>query len=153
MKCNTGLKWVKIFDGFPTSAIVIDILHMTFKFKTDLGKYFLVGALVWNSFLITLQEIKMFFMFLLYSFLYESLNLVRYWIFYIFEWNFEKLELPSPHCKHVWIWYLGNGFPPNFFILTLLWRRSLSYRIQSIGFLCKSMHWFLYDGDFRHERV
>ena len=28
-----------------------------------------------------------------------------------------------------------------------------SYRNQSIGLLCKSMDWFLYDRDFRHERV
>ena len=29
----------------------------------------------------------------------------------------------------------------------------LSYRNQSIGFLCKSMDWFLYDNGLRHERV
>ena len=37
--------------------------------------------------------------------------------------------------------------------LTLLWRTFLSYRNQSIDLLCKSMDWFLYDRDFRHERV
>ena len=37
--------------------------------------------------------------------------------------------------------------------LTLSCRRSLSYRNQSIGLLCKSMDWFLYDMDLRHERV
>ena len=36
---------------------------------------------------------------------------------------------------------------------TLSWRRSLSYRNQSIGLLCKSMDWFMYDLDLRHERV
>ena len=36
--------------------------------------------------------------------------------------------------------------------LTLSWRRSLPYRNQSIDLLCKSMHWFLYDRDFLHER-
>ena len=30
---------------------------------------------------------------------------------------------------------------------------SLSYRNQSIGSLCKSMDWFLYDRDLHHERV
>ena len=30
--------------------------------------------------------------------------------------------------------------------------RSLSYRNQSIGLECKSMDWFLYDCDLRHER-
>ena len=37
--------------------------------------------------------------------------------------------------------------------LTLSWRRSLSYRNQSIDLLCKSMDWFLYDNGPRHERV
>ena len=37
--------------------------------------------------------------------------------------------------------------------LTLSWRRSLSYRNQSIHLLCKSMNWFLYDRGLHHERV
>ena len=37
--------------------------------------------------------------------------------------------------------------------LTLSWRRPISYRNQSIGLLCKSMEWFLYDNSLRHERV
>ena len=37
--------------------------------------------------------------------------------------------------------------------LTLSWRRPLSYRSQSIDFLCKSMDWFQYDNGLRHERV
>ena len=37
--------------------------------------------------------------------------------------------------------------------LTLSWRRSLSYRNQSIDLQGKSMNWFLYDKDLRHERV
>ena len=37
--------------------------------------------------------------------------------------------------------------------LTLSWWRPLSYRNQSIDFLRKSMGWFLYDKDLRHERV
>ena len=36
---------------------------------------------------------------------------------------------------------------------TLSWRRALSYRNQSINLLCKSMNWFLYDRDLRHEGV
>ena len=39
------------------------------------------------------------------------------------------------------------------FILTLSWRRPLSYRNQSIDLVCKSMGWFLYDNGLRHERV
>ena len=41
----------------------------------------------------------------------------------------------------------------NEWFLTLSWRRSLSYRNQSTDLLCKSMDWFLYDNDLRHERV
>ena len=37
--------------------------------------------------------------------------------------------------------------------LTLSWRRTLSYRNQSIDLLRKSMNWFLYDNGLRHERV
>ena len=37
--------------------------------------------------------------------------------------------------------------------LTLLWRRPLSYRNQSIDLQSKSMDWFLYDNGLRHERV
>ena len=31
--------------------------------------------------------------------------------------------------------------------------RSLSYRNRSIDLLSKSMDWFLYDRDFRHEKI
>ena len=37
--------------------------------------------------------------------------------------------------------------------LTLSWRRSLLYRNQSIDLQRKSMDWFLYDRDVRHENV
>ena len=39
------------------------------------------------------------------------------------------------------------------YLLTLSWRRSLSYRNQSINLQRKSTDWFLYDRDLRHERV
>ena len=38
-------------------------------------------------------------------------------------------------------------------MLTLLCRRSLSYRNQPIDLLCKSMDWFLYDNGLCHENV
>ena len=38
-------------------------------------------------------------------------------------------------------------------LLTLLWRRPLSYRNQSIDLLCKSQDWFLYDRNLLLERV
>ena len=41
----------------------------------------------------------------------------------------------------------------NVFILTLSWRRSLSYRDHSFDLEGKSVDCFLYDSDFRDERV
>ena len=38
-------------------------------------------------------------------------------------------------------------------VLTLSWRKPLSYRNQSIDLLYKSIDWFLYDNGPRHERV
>ena len=37
--------------------------------------------------------------------------------------------------------------------LTVSWRRSISYRHQSIYFQCKSMNWFIHGRDLRHDRV
>ena len=37
--------------------------------------------------------------------------------------------------------------------LTLSWRRSLTYRNQSINLQSKLLNWFLYDRELRHERV
>ena len=37
-------------------------------------------------------------------------------------------------------------------MLTLSWRRPLSYRNQPIDLQRKSMDWFLYDNGLRHER-
>ena len=37
--------------------------------------------------------------------------------------------------------------------LTLSWRKPLWYRNQSIDLVLKSMDWFLYDNDLRHEKV
>ena len=37
--------------------------------------------------------------------------------------------------------------------LTLAWRGSPSYRNQSTDLQSKSLEWFLYDRDLRHERV
>ena len=38
-------------------------------------------------------------------------------------------------------------------LLIFSWWRSLPYRNQSIDLLYKSMEWFLYDRDVRHEKV
>ena len=56
------------------------------------------------------------------------------------KWNFSTLELTqhrkSNSCHEVQI---------GFFHLTLLWRRSISCKNQSIDLLCKSIDWFLYN--------
>ena len=39
------------------------------------------------------------------------------------------------------------------FLLTLSWRRSLTYGKKSIDLQSKSVDWFLYDRNLRHERV
>ena len=41
----------------------------------------------------------------------------------------------------------------QFKVLTLSWRRLLSYRNQSIDFQSKSLDWFLYDNGLHHEIV
>ena len=46
-----------------------------------------------------------------------------------------------------------NWYVVYLYCLTLSWRRPLSYRNQSIDLQSKSMDWFLYDTDLRHERV
>ena len=38
-------------------------------------------------------------------------------------------------------------------LLTVSWRRPISYRNQSIDLLCKSMDWFLYDIGLRHGKL
>ena len=44
------------------------------------------------------------------------------------------------------VWWMNS-------VLNLSWRRSLLYRNQSIELQNKSMDWFLYDRNFRLERV
>ena len=39
------------------------------------------------------------------------------------------------------------------YIVNSFMTEVLSYRNQSINSLCKSVEWFLYDRDLRHERV
>ena len=49
----------------------------------------------------------------------------------------------------------NEQFPQRFelIVLTLSWRRPLSYRNQSIDLLRKSVDWFLYDNGLRHEKL
>ena len=46
-----------------------------------------------------------------------------------------------------------NEFDLFDYHLPLSWRRTISYRNQSIALQSKSMDWFLYDNGLRHERV
>ena len=56
-------------------------------------------------------------------------------------------------------WFSPSSMKLSFFAEIFIlyffnsWRKSPSYRNQSIDFLCKSVDWFLYDRDLRHERV
>ena len=51
------------------------------------------------------------------------------------------------------LWRKLGIYGSQYVLLTLSWRRPLSYRNQSIDLLCKSKYWFLYDNGPRHERV
>ena len=68
----------------------------------------------------------------------------RYFLLLLFSW----IQIFSDNYYN-----LGNISFVLKIALTLSWRRSLSYRNESIDFLSKSMNWFLYDRDLRHERV
>ena len=59
-----------------------------------------------------------------------------------FSWHFENLK------RNVTVLY-----EKKITLLTLSWRRPLSYRNQSIDLLCKSVDWFLYDNGLPHKRV
>ena len=72
-----------------------------------------------------------------------------------------KFEVPlqnktrSFFAEHLWT-TVSESFHTTQSILqnlTRLWHMSLSYKIQSIDLLCKSMEWFLNDRNHRHERV
>ena len=78
---------------------------------------------------------------------------------WIYPWMSEKLQFPKIlqtqkiqkmasfyNCLHL------QSITADF-RLSLPWRRSLSYRNQSIDLLCKPMDWFQYDRDLRHERI
>ena len=57
----------------------------------------------------------------------------------------------SIELRHLGIWSLNRKALNILTVtLTLSWRRPLSYRNQSID-LSKSMDWFLYDRNLRHE--
>ena len=60
----------------------------------------------------------------------------------------ELLEMEDKISK---LW--ANSKYEFFISLTPSWRTSLLYNNQSIGLLCKSRDWFLYDRDVCHEKV
>ena len=84
----------------------------------------------------------------------ESFFLYLFWVFFMVYSFF--LLLSSFSSLFPYTLLLINSiffFPTIFRFLTLSWRGPISYRNQSIDLLCKSMDWFLYDIDLRHERV
>ena len=56
-------------------------------------------------------------------------------------------------CAPKRVWYNALKRLTAISFLTLSWRRSISYRNQSIDLRSKSMDSFLYDISLRHERV
>ena len=67
-------------------------------------------------------------------------------------WSFQGVEK-----GYIWNKWVNSLYVSNFIFLNAVipfnssWRTSLSYRNQSIDLLSKSMDWFLYDEDVRHE--
>ena len=79
--------------------------------------------------------------------------------FFIFaeisRWNFARMLICLIVCDALSENKLGTYgiFTYEIKFLTLSWRRALPYRNRSIGLHSKSMNWFLYERDHRHERV
>ena len=83
---------------------------------------------------------------------------------YVLHWSSSMLVTYYLHLSPFWGREGGGGIPHSrleerkegkimfYPFLTLSWRRSLSYRKQSIDLKSKPMNWFLYNG-LRHERV
>ena len=83
---------------------------------------------------------------------FQKFHLVCYEYFASdFPWQFHRFSssvpIIYPMKKPKWCFLVFSGG------LTLSWRRSLPYRNQLIYLQNKSMDWFLYDRDLRHERV
>ena len=94
---------------------------------------------------------------------WNSFNPLKHSRFIKYGWPFwDIMHYKTNITQNFWkLPYLSKQLCLNCFLykelsfsrLTLSWRSSLSYRNQSIHLLCKSMDWFLYDRDLRHERV
>ena len=75
------------------------------------------------------------------------------------HWNSTMHEVETWTNESLWQkrqkMVLSQRKPDSIVIFRLApsWRMFLSYRNQSIDLLCKSMDWFPYDIDLRHERV
>ena len=82
------------------------------------------------------------------------------WIFQdVLIRNISQVSVYVPGVMKTWISkfyrkYSSSKYSKtNLLKLTLSWRRPLSYRNQSIDLQSKSMDWFLYDNNLRHEKV
>ena len=102
---------------------------------------------------------------------YGTLRLVRWayweWTFYTFRNSPMNLFLQPYPCiyktltlkTNYWLlqlykpWCIWSSVRVTKFVLTLPWRWPLPYKNYSIDLQSKSMEWFLYDNDLRHERV
>ena len=88
----------------------------------------------------------------------QKLNLTDHFC-NIFDFIFYAVSLAKTdlHSKYKFNFVFGSSFERNhllnLFILTLSWRRPLSYRNQFNDLRSKSMDWFLYNNGLRHERV
>ena len=90
------------------------------------------------------------------------------WVFFKF---FKLYKWFPDHAKHIFPRVLKRVFSPqrfffffwkkhvrgllqkSFVVLTLSWRRPLSYRNRSIDLQSKSIDWFICDNSLRHERI
>ena len=75
----------------------------------------------------------------------------------LFIWNYKTLSLSFLRITTIIIgnllWFKTIDHFNCFIARTLLWRRCLTYRNQSIDLLYNSMDWFLDDRDLCHERI
>ena len=80
-------------------------------------------------------------------------NFEHCFLFWSFWRRYETSKsVVSLQCIYIYF-FSGIQCLINRIHLGFSWRRSLSYGNQCLDLLCKSLDWFLYDRDHRHERV
>ena len=76
---------------------------------------------------------------------------ISFWWMYLFSMNVSLFEILFSNAVKRYVSVALNACLPVF-KLTLSWRKFLSYRNQSTDLQNKSMDFFLYDRDLRHEK-